>query len=323
MVLCTRLLALLPAALAVLHDGSTPVPNVEAPLNDPATMIGIKLTDALTQDDAKCLDGTPGFYYFRAGTGDGADKWYIHQEGGGWCESLDDCLARSKGNLGSSSAYTSTVSMDTGYFSLDPAINPLMYNWNSVFFKYCDGNSFSGSNSSTTIVSGSTLHWRGKHILNGGISDMLAHRGLDKATDVVVSGCSAGGLATFLHCDHWADRIKAEGSASANVVCMPDSGMFLDHEGPPKYHSGMTWAFWQQNSSSGVNDACIATEQPVSNCMFAEHTMKHIRTPTFPLQSEFDSWQTANDLGSTDVGLINQYGANLTRLVHTLSLIHI
>lgn len=80
--------------------------------------------------------------------------------------------------------------------------------------------------------------------------------------------------------------------------------------------SGMTWAFHQQNSSSGVDASCIQNESPTSNCMFAEHTMKHISTPIFPLQSEYDSWQTSNDLGNTDVSKINDYGRKLTGLVH-------
>jgi hypothetical protein len=37
--------------------------------------------------------------------------------------------------------------------------------------------------------------------------------------------------ATFLHCDHFADRIHKEGSATAKVVCMPDSGLFRDYQG--------------------------------------------------------------------------------------------
>lgn len=37
-----------------------------------------------------------GAYYHLPGTGSGANKWYVHHQGGGWCESLDDCLSRSK-----------------------------------------------------------------------------------------------------------------------------------------------------------------------------------------------------------------------------------
>ena len=80
------------------------------------------------------------------------------------------------------------------------------------------------------------------------------------------------------------------------------------------------------NASSGVNDACVAAETPSSNCMFAEHTMKHIKTPTFPLQSEYDAWQIEADLGIKGapvnrsspavIALVNAYGANFTAVVH-------
>jgi len=68
-------------------------------------------------------------YYLREGTGDGRNKWFIHHEGGGWCESLEACLERSKTDLGSSSQYKNTISMDFGYFSVNPAVNPQMHNW--------------------------------------------------------------------------------------------------------------------------------------------------------------------------------------------------
>eukprot|EP01052_Picozoa_sp_SAG31_P008464 SAG31_NODE_429_length_15801_cov_6.878551_3_plen_422_part_00 len=320
-----------------IGDGCRPIPNVDAEPGDPALMRGYSLVSAAKKDNAVCLDGSPGLYYHRPGTGTGTSKWYIHQEGGGWCSSIAACQGRSQTNLGSSKNYTATVSMNAGYFSLEPAVNPLMHNWNMVYFKYCDGGSFSGSNASSTppdSAGGTRLHWRGKHILNGGITDMLRHRGLAKATEVVVSGCSAGGLAAFLHCDHLADRIHKEGLPSAKVVCMPDSGLFRDYQGcveqglcrAPHYHDRLTWVFTFMNATSGVNDACVASENPVSNCIFAEHTMKYIRTPTFPLQSEYDAWQVIADLGVLEmnntmpidpakVQLVNEYGRNFTAIV--------
>ena len=53
-------------------------------------------------------------------------KFYIHQQGGGWCESLDSCLGRSKTDLGSSKNYPATASLGSGYFSSDPTVNPMM-----------------------------------------------------------------------------------------------------------------------------------------------------------------------------------------------------
>jgi len=101
-----------------------------------ATMQGVKLTAAAKATGAVCLDGTPGMIYVRKGTGSGANKWYIHHQGGGWCESLDDCLGRSKGGLGSSAKYAATSAQNGGYFSTSPVENPMMYNWNSVFMPY-------------------------------------------------------------------------------------------------------------------------------------------------------------------------------------------
>ena len=48
-----------------IMDGYRPAPNVEADSSDPALMTGYALTEAHQADDAKCLDGTPGLYYFR------------------------------------------------------------------------------------------------------------------------------------------------------------------------------------------------------------------------------------------------------------------
>jgi hypothetical protein len=53
--------------------------------------------------DAKCLDGTPAYYYLREAISTAnASKFVIHIQGGGWCDTLDNCLSRSQTNLGSS-----------------------------------------------------------------------------------------------------------------------------------------------------------------------------------------------------------------------------
>jgi hypothetical protein len=272
------------------------------------------LTDAAKNDGAVCIDGTPAGYYFRAGTGSGITKWYIHHEGGGWCSSLQDCYGRSLTPLGSSKNYTPTANIDGGYFSTDPNINPLMYNWNSVYLKYCDGGSFSGDNATTSNYNGQPLLFRGRRILNAMFGDLYNVRGLSSATDAVISGCSAGGLATYLHLDWW----RAQLPSKMRVVGMPDSGFFLDFEGPPQYHSKMIWTFTWMNATSGVNDKCIASYQRNGeewHCFFAQHTSPFITTPIFPLQSEYDSWQVSNDLGSNNPTAVNSYGRSLVDLV--------
>lgn len=150
--------------------------------------------------------------------------------------------------------------------STDPAQNPLMYNWNAVELRYCDGASVSGDKPTPTNVSGTMLHFRGRAILDAEIKSILVDRGMNKASDVVVSGCSAGGLATFLHCDYWAAGIANATGGAAKVACMPDSGFFLDEDRGPKYHSNMKNVYtFQESSSAGLNAACVAAHTATGN----------------------------------------------------------
>jgi len=263
---------------------------------------------------AKCLDGTPGMYYHQPGVGSGVHKWYIHHMGGGWCTNVEDCYNRAHSRLGSSKGWPSSMDLDaeTNYFSGDPKINPMMYNWNKVYMVYCDGSSFAGFNNSATSYKGMNIWFRGRGILDATIDDLNTKRNLRIATDVVVSGCSAGGLATYLHLDHWASKLDQ----GAKVVGLPDSGFFMDYEGPPNYQGYMKWGYSYFNVTSGLNADCVAAyaSKPSESwkCYFAQYTSPFIRTPIFALQSRFDAWQIPEILGSRDANLINVFGQNLT-----------
>ena len=90
-----------------------------------------------------CLDGSPPGYYVGRGSGSGTDKWILHQEGGGWCNTTENCLERSKTKLGSSTHWSSAIHLG-GIFSDNETVNGEFYNWNVVYMGYCDGCSFSG-----------------------------------------------------------------------------------------------------------------------------------------------------------------------------------
>ena len=119
---------------------------------------------------------------------------------------------------------------------------------------------------------------------------------MSAATDIVISGCSAGGLATFLHCDRWAAAINQTTQGQTKVACVADSGFFLDAEREPRYETKMRNVFALHHSSAAGLDAdCAAkyTGAEAWRCMFAQYTVPFISTPVFALQSKYDAWQSS------------------------------
>ena len=179
-------------------------------------------------------------------------------------------------------------------------VNPLLHNWNVAYLRYCDGGSFVGD--AVAHDTNGALHFRGVAIREATHAALLANHGLAHASEVVISGGSAGGLAVVLHADWWCDRLGA-----GRCVALPDSGFFLDWESPRAkpvlppgsirggyYRAYMAWAFDAFNASGGLHVDCVAAmagRGTQNLCMFAEHTAPFVHTPMFVLQSEYDSWQ--------------------------------
>lgn len=107
-----------------------------------------------------------------------------------------------------------------------------MYNWNKIFIGYCDGGSFSGRKKDPYVFSKNgvkrNLYFKGHFILNAVYDMFLSDHNMNRASDVVISGSSAGGLAVILNLDFLANKIKARSSASPVVVGVSDGGFFMD-----------------------------------------------------------------------------------------------
>jgi len=93
------------------------------------------------------MDGSKPVYYVRDGHGDGVSKWNILFEGGGWCYTMQQCVERKLLLTGSSKNYKECLDFDDMkyYQSSLRKNNPMMYNWNTVHIKYCDGSSYAGN----------------------------------------------------------------------------------------------------------------------------------------------------------------------------------
>jgi len=257
-----------------------------------ATMQLYKLDDAAKQMGAVCLDGSPAAYYFEPATSStDSDKWILFIEGGGWCYKPEDCLERSKTSMGSSTLRPQTIA-GMAIYSSDPKVNPDFATWNHVMFAYCDGASFTGSVDDPVEVNGKKIYFRGLRNLQAIIQDLAKKHGLNKATQVLVSGCSAGGLATFIHGDRIAEMLPL---TVQRYKIAPMSGMFLDHDnvlGEPVYDQQMKSVFAMQNSSFGVDSQCLVSKSPMYmyQCLFAPETASYTSSPMFVLNSMYDWW---------------------------------
>ena len=71
----------------------------------------------------------------------------------------------------------------------------------------------------------SSLYFRGVTNLQSTLDLLFAQYSLGKATQMIVTGGSAGGLSTFLHVDAVAARL----GPAVRTVGKPVCGFFLDH----------------------------------------------------------------------------------------------
>jgi hypothetical protein len=305
---------------------------------------------------AQCLDGTMGGFYVQWGD-PGETRWVVHLEGGGWCFSPENCAERAAGvnpfnqntSLGGSGGWQPRVDCSapspqsdspicladgdgalgaaSGSLSNDPAVNPHMAGWNKVFVGYCDGGSFAGARLEPLVVNATTrVFLRGRYILDAAFTDIAALMMArpPAATDIVLKGCSAGGLAVFLHADYLHGFLAARLPA-ARVVAAPGAGFFID---VPSFSNashlataGLRWVFDQHNVSDSLNAACVAAHAPkgpdaVYACFWAAAALPFIRTPLFIAQSLVDRAQQGfiMDLGCTPAAAGNCSAAQLAYL---------
>ncbi|KAL3361587.1 hypothetical protein AABB24_014453 [Solanum stoloniferum] len=159
--------------------------------------VNITILESATAQGGVCLNGSPPAYHLHRGHGTGLRSWIIHLDGGGWCNSISDCLNRSATFLGSTK-----MMYQQGFFAgilhNTSKHNPEFHNWNRVRVKYCDGSSFIGD--VEQVHPENKLYFRGARIFTA-IMDDLRSKGMKNAENAILTGISAGGLATILNCN--------------------------------------------------------------------------------------------------------------------------
>ncbi|KAK8914604.1 hypothetical protein KSP39_PZI024269 [Platanthera zijinensis] len=252
-----------------------------------AKPLSVTFVNNAVQKGAVCLDGSPAAYYFSPGFGSGVNNWLVHMEGGGWCSNEEECIGRKSNSRGSSK--NSEQMSFSGILGGSQQSNPDFYNWNRVKVRYCDGSSFTGD----SVNPAKGLFYKGSRIWFAVVDELLA-KGMYKAQNALLSGCSAGGLASILHCDKFRDLLPA----TTKVKCFSDAGFFIDAKdisGVERIKSFFQNVMVTHGSSQNLPAACTARLTP-SLCFFPQYVVQTLRTPLFVLNAAYDAWQIKNIL---------------------------
>ncbi|XP_057425527.1 pectin acetylesterase 10-like isoform X2 [Lotus japonicus] len=251
-------------------------------------MVNLTLIQGADSKGAVCLDGTLPGYHLDSGFGSGANSWLIHLEGGGWCDTVRNCVYRKRTRRGSSKYMENQIQF-TGILSNKAEENPDFYNWNRVKLRYCDGASFSGDSENESAE----LQFRGQKIWLAAVEELMS-KGMQEANQALLSGCSAGGLASIIHCDEFQSLFPN----STKVKCLSDAGFFIDAadvSGGRTLRSLFEGVVQLQEVQKNLPKSCL-NQQDATSCFFPQNIVQHLETPLFLLNAAYDAWQVLASL---------------------------
>ena len=252
--------------------------------------------------NAKCLDGSNYRFNFIKGKDEGKNKFLLYFEGGGWCgqETLGDnfiesCFERANTSLGSKIGFFNSliISRFIRLFSSKEKYNPNFYNWNKIFVRYCDGASFISDRSYEKW--GNTIYMYGKKNLIGVFHYLKTNHNFTNADSVILSGFSAGSLATLLY----ANYIDSLTTKNNNTFIISDSGFFYDlDENIPKLNK-LTQKIYEYSTNHKEIINLFKTycdknyiEKEPWKCLIGEYFIYNIKVPILSFQNVYDSWIT-------------------------------
>ncbi|HSP07791.1 MAG TPA: pectin acetylesterase-family hydrolase [Acidobacteriota bacterium] len=237
---------------------------------------------------AVCNDGSPAVYYFRPGSGEGANRWVIFLAGGGFCFSVNTCQLRQILNpeLMTSSDKPPTTLVD-GLLSDSKAQNPDFYNANHVAIVYCSSDLWSGNNAASGGTGG--YAFRGWTILRAVVADLKARTSgpnLKTATEVLFAGTSAGGDGVMVHLDWLASQLR-----NAKVRGLNDAGWIPESNTVPINPSMNEILDSAVQLWNGKTDASCAQSNPTgkSHC-YLSAVYPYLSTPLYVQESQWDSF---------------------------------
>ena len=240
---------------------------------------------------AVCIDGSIPGYYLREGKKSDANKWIIHLHGGAWCYDPETCFRRSFSILGSSNNWSAEniTNFFQGILSTNKEVNPWFSDWNVVVQSYCDGGLFSGRRKEPLLYRGRKLYFRGRQILKAMVAS-LKGRNLQKASDIILSGTSAGGLAVLLQGDYLRHKLPS----TALVRGLVDAGFFLNSQAEDGSNIiGNQFRGLYNLHNPRLRKACERGRDNSTRflCLFPENTIQTTKLPIYFVNALYDHWQ--------------------------------
>eukprot|EP01052_Picozoa_sp_SAG31_P025279 SAG31_NODE_2207_length_6189_cov_5.894253_4_plen_357_part_00 len=179
--------------------------------------------------------------------------------------------------------------------------------FNKVILENCDGASLTGDVTEPLMVLDDAhpeepavpILFRGRRIRDAIFETLLDPKGpykMNMAQNVLLTGCSSGGLAAYLHSDWAHSLMRRKAPNLKRFKTLGVSGFFLQHnsvEGLAVYQTQMANVMKIQNTTGALNPACLAARPPdrAWECMFAQNSYAVTKVPTFIENSALDMWQ--------------------------------
>lgn len=303
--------------------GETPAEAPPVTENAPPAQLIRREIDSTRHPKAVCNDGSTPIFYYRRGSGSGANKWVLWFKGGGSCYDSASCADRSR-NVTSSIPWNEPQLTASGILSSDPEHNPDFYNWNHVLMVYCSSDQWVGAREDADNATG--WYFRGHFITNAILHalmspEIIERPNLREATHVLVTGSSAGAHGLIYNLDRieealpWAD---VRGASDA------DLGFAVNPALRSQYEAAMQaqYATWQPV----LDESCLKASAADPAACFSTHLMleeKYLSTPLFARNDLLDrEVLDSNDLDLQDPSdrpLILQFATRVAALLRSMS----
>jgi hypothetical protein len=249
-----------------------------------AVTLNLNFIKNAVQRGAVCNDGSPGGYYFRQGS---VNTWVIHQEGGWCCWDNESCSSRAANSpvLVSSKTWTKTTTQ-AGIFSEYSEENPTFYTANMVYMGYCSSDNWAGTRDPIGTEGTDAWYFKGSVITKSIVEDLF-EMGLNASSEILFTGCSAGGKGVWSNVDLVRSYLPF---TPAKYLGFSDEGWISDFGG---VMDSITWyemfqlgqGIWVPN----VNPTCaIAHPDHEFLCIYGSIVLPYIDTPTVAHAEQYD-----------------------------------